>query len=462
MKPTIITAPRHPLPKSVFAAAAALLIVAPATAGEGESSGSKGGGMTLPQAIIRALSFDPTIAQTFADVIQADGFAKSVRSDMRPHLSFEASAGGAYRDRVLGGANVGNDLLFSRTTSLVGRQLLWSNGYFSNRYKDAQERTQAKLMLDRDQRESTALATVHHFLDVVRGRAQVALAKVNVEEHRKVLELAKSRAQAAGNQADVELASARTKLAESLLRERELDVLLSESHFQRYVGIKPPALIPPKVPHFTSYANINLQNNWHYKAVEHQHAAAMLEEKTMRAKYGPRVYLEGRGDVGNNVDGIQGRNNGASLMVTASWSIFDGGQRKADIQQANADVQRQQAILDETLTILQHDSQSRWDDYRTRSEHISILKKYHENLVKTIDLYRQQFELGTRPLLSILDIQSEATGAKIRIADEERDWADSGYHLLYFSGQLIPRTVGEGYTSTPRAVDGSATSKQLP
>ena len=256
--------------------------------------------------------------------------------------------------------------------------------------------------------------------------------------------------------------SGRTKLAESLVRERELDLLLSESHFQRYVGIKPPALIPPKVPRFTSYANINLQNNWHYKAVEHQHAAAMLEEKTMRSKSGPRVYLEGRGDVGNNVDGIQGRNNGASLMVTASWSIFDGGQRKADVQQANADVQRQQAILDETLVILQHDSQARWDDYRTRSEHISILKKYHEDLVKTIDLYRQQFELGTRPLLSILDIQSEAIGAKIRIADEERDWADSGYHLLYFSGQLIPRTVGEGYISTPRAADGKTTSQQLP
>lgn len=447
MKKNITITSRNHFAQPFVATSMFCLMICSLSAGEGAV-------MTLPQAIIRALSFDPTIGQAFADVIQADGFAKSTRSDLRPQLALEGSAGGAYRERLLSGVNVGNNLLFSRTTSLVGRQLIWSNGYFSNRYKDAKERTQAKMMLDRDQREVTALATAQTFLDVVRARSQLVFAESNVDEHQRILELARSRAKSGGSQADVELATARTKKAEALLRERRLDLLMVESHFQRYVGIKPPALATPDVPKLKSLSDVNLRNNWHYKAVEHQHAAAQLQVKTMYSKYGPRVYLEARGDVGNNVDGIQGRNNGTSIMITASWNLFDGGQRKADIQQADADVERQRAILDETYVILKHDSQARWDDYRTRAEHIEFLKTYHEYLMKTIELYRQQFELGTRSLLSILDIYNEAMGARISITDDQHQWSEAGYRLLYFGGQLIPRTAGEAYISTPKSPDG--------
>lgn len=424
---------------------------------------TSGAEMSLGQAITKALSYDPTIRKTYADVIQADGFAKEMRSDLRPQLSLEGFGGEAFRNRSIDGATTGGETLFGGGVSLVGRQLLWSGGYFPNRYKDAKERLAAKQMLEREQRETTAYEVVEAFLDVARARKQISFAQSNLEEHKKVLELAKNRAAAAGNQADVELAGARYYLAENLVRERRLAILQAEARFVRLVGEKPPGTLRmPKVPQISTFTEVDPKENWHYKAVQKQYDAAVLEKKAIRSKYAPRIDLEVRGGIGQNVDGISGPDNVASAMVTARWDLIDGGRRSAEVQQAQADIERQTSIIEETFITIQQDAEARWQDYRTLEERIKILKQYQENLAKTVALYREQFELGTRPLLSILDIQNEATSALIRITDEERDHADLGYRLLYFGGKLIPYAAGDQYIASPRNPDGSPISPTQP
>ncbi len=440
----------------IGAVVAALQLVTGSPAFAGGMTSSEAGGMTLSEAIAKALAYDPTIRKVYADVIQADGFAKETRADLRPQLLLEAGAGPAMRNQPGGGNNSGGDVLFSSTGSLVGRQLLWSNGYFPSRYQDAKERLAAKQMLEREQREITAFGVVEAFLDVRRARTQIGYAQKNLDEHKKVHDLSKERAAAAGNQADVQLSEARYNLAQNLHRERQLAILQANARFTRLVGEKPPGnLLMPKVPQISSFDEIDPRQNWHYKAVQKQYDAAVMEKKAIRSKFGPRIFLEVRGSLGNDIDSIHGRDNAASAMVTGSWDILDGGRRNSQVQQAVADIERQEAILQETFITIQLDAKARWEDYKTLSERIKILKEYQDNLSKTVALYSEQFQLGTRPLLSILDIQNETTSALIRITDEQRDYADVGYRLLYFGGKLIPYTAGAEYIESPRNPDGS-------
>ncbi|MEZ0277007.1 MAG: TolC family protein [Roseimicrobium sp.] len=443
--------------KSILAlmAAAILIPLAPARAGEG-------GGIALKDAITKALAHDPTIRKVFADVIQADGFAKEMRADMRPQLSLEGAAGPSRRDRSVEGLAGSDDVLFSRSASLVGRQLLWSNGYFTKRYKDAKERLEATQMLERQQRELTAYAVVGVFLDIVHARRQIVYAENNVAEHSRVFGLAKDRAAAAGTQADVELSDARYNLAQNLVRERRLALRQAEAKYLRLVGEPvPSSLLMPRVPVVKSFASLDFRQNWHYKATEKQYAAALLEKEAIRSKYAPRVYLEARGTVGRDVDGIEGRDNAASAMVVMSWDLIDGGRRKAEVQQAVADIERQEAIIQEVLLTIQQDAAAHWAEYTSVKYRLDLLKKYAESLRGTVSLYREQFDLGTRPLLSMLDVQNEVTSAMIRIADEERDYAKVGYSLLYFTGSIIPYAVGAEYVATPREPDGSTTTRLM-
>lgn len=437
-----------------------LAVLATARAGEGGSAPR--GSITLKEAITKALTYDPTVRKIFADVIQADGFAKEMRADMRPQVFLEASAGGERRDRSSDGLLASDEWLFSRSASLVARQLIWSKGYFSNRYKDAKQRREATLMLEKQQRELTAYAVTGVFLDIIHARRQIVYAENNVAEHSRVLGLAKERAEAAGTQADVDLSDARYNLALNLVRERRLALKQAEAKYVRLVGEPVPnTLAMPRVPTVKSFESLDFHQNWHYKATLHQHNAATLQKEALKGKYAPRFYLEGRGTIGQDVDGIEGRDNSASAMIVMSWDLFDGGRRKAEIQQASADIERQEAITQEVLDTLRQDAAAHWADYTSAGYRLDLLRKYSKSLKGTVGLYREQFDLGTRPLLSMLDIQNEVTSANIRIADEERDQAKLGYSLLYFTSGLITYAAGAEQIATPREPDGSPAGRSM-
>ncbi len=410
--------------------------------------------MTIDSAIASALSYDPTIDKIHADVNEALGFTREVRADLLPQLSVEGRIGPANRDR----GSIGGETDLSRRATITGRQQLWDGGVNMYRWQDATKRLEAQERLVKAQRESTAIGAVEAFLDVIRARKQIEFARQSISAHEKVLDLAKKRAQAAGNQADIELAAARFDLSRTLLLERKLALKQAEAAFVRWTGHKPPTeLVTPRTPDISSLGDIDPKQNFHYLATLKQHDAAVLEKISFEKRYMPKFFLEATAGLGQEVLGTRGRDNDVSVLVVGSWDILDGGRRRGQIEQAAADIERQVAIMNETLVLLNQDITARWEDYRTIRQRLDILREYADALSKTVTLYQQQFDLGTRPLLSLLDIQNELISASIRIADNERDRTFLGYRLLFFGGRLIRETVGAKYLDEhPRAKSKSA------
>ena len=192
--------------------------------------------LTLNDAIILALSHDPGIEKKCADVHEAAGFANEVRADLRPQLSLDGHVGVANRDR----GSIGGDTDFSRRISITGRQHLWDGGFNKFRWEDAKQRLEAQERLLKAQREATAIGATEAFLDVIRARKQIEFAKQSVDAHEKVFGLAKKRAEAAGNQADIELSESRYSLARTLLLERKLALKQAEAAFVREAELPLP------------------------------------------------------------------------------------------------------------------------------------------------------------------------------------------------------------------------------
>lgn len=403
--------------------------------------------MTVETAIIKALSLDPTIRKIAADSTEASGYAREVRADLRPQIRLEGSAGWVNRDRSVDRIAIGGDDLFARDIGIFFEQLIWDGGYHWYRWKDSEERLKGKQLLDNAQREVTALYTSEVFLDVIRDREQIKLAQANLKVHGEIRDLASKRAQAAGNGADVALSRARYNLALSLLRERQVALRQTEARFVRYVGQGPPRrlIMPARPLVIRSKGGIDPTENFHYQAALRQRTAAELAKKSIRKSYYPQFYFRGGGRVGEDVQGIKGEDNEASAMIIVQWDLFDSGRRKGQAEQALADIDRQQAIIDETLVLLDQDIEARWQDYSTLVERMKIMRDYSKELHKTVTLYEEQFELGTRPLLSVLDIKNEEIASNIRLTDQERDFAYSAYRLLAFGGRMVTDTVGESH-----------------
>ncbi|CAN5877093.1 hypothetical protein BH11VER1_BH11VER1_32960 [soil metagenome] len=254
---------------------------------------------TLEEAVAKALAADPSIRKAHADVNEAVGFAREMKAERYPIVSFEGGIGWAALDRgfdpVTGGSGSANgQSVLSRQFSLVGRQLLFDGGYSKYRYKDANERKAAEELLERERKEITVFNTIEAYMDVLFSRQQIVLAKANVAAHKEILDLSKSRAEAAGNQADVELASARHSLAETLVNERVLALRQAEARFIRWVGETPSSnLVMPKEPSLSSMADIDPTANWHYQAALKQKSAAVFANKSISKKYGSSCILVG-------------------------------------------------------------------------------------------------------------------------------------------------------------------------
>ncbi len=406
---------------------------------------------TLEDAIRKALEVSPTLKKAQADSAEARAYARETKSDLLPQLSLEGMAGPSYRDRSIDGVSTGGESLFSRSLSLVGRQLLFDNGYSRYRWKDAQERTAAIELLERNDAEAIALEAAEAFLDVRRGREQVKLAKGNLAVHENILKLAEERRDSAGNKADVELATARLSLAKTSLKERLLDLEQAASRFVRLVDEKPPANLElTTMPSIPSLESVNAMGNWQYRAGLLQLKAANLEKRSVEGLFSPKFYLQGTGGLGEDVLGIEGRDNEASGLIVGSWPLFEGGRKKALVGQADAEISRQQSLINENLRMLVQDIRSRWEDYSTIGERIRILESYSSELGNVVKLYEEQFQLGRRPLLSMLDIQNEETSAAMRLSDERRDRLALGYRLWALSGQLVSKTLGHQLQPSPR------------
>ena len=94
-------------------------------------------------------------------------------------------------------------------------------------------------------------------------------------------------------------------------------------------------------------AEIRPTNNWHYRAALHQREGALLGKKVVKSKYFPRLLFRGTGSLGEDVLGVEGRDNEASALVVLQWDLFDGWRRKGLMEQAVAEIDRQNAA-DET------------------------------------------------------------------------------------------------------------------
>ena len=409
------------------------------------ASHSQGGTMSLNQAIILALEHDPTIRKIYADVMQARGYSTEVRSALRPHVRLESDAGYGYRARSIGGLATGGRDLFDRRAALIIEQLIWDNGFSCYKWKDAKCRRQAAILLDRAQRETTAMGTAEAFLYVLKARKQIHLARRNVSSHSRFYNLARDRANGQGNEADVELARARLKLASALLKERELDLKQAEADFIRYVGQRPPSLCDPRTPVIGGISSVDPTQNYHYQAVLHQCKAAQLASAAIRRSHAPRVFVRGTGSYGEDVLGIQGTDEELSALLVMQWNLFEGGRRKGLQRQAEGDIARQVAIAEETKVLLDRDILARWSDYSTLNERIGILEEYRSGLADTVDLYRKQFELDKRPLLGVLDIENEKISSEMRLVDDRYERALNAYRLLFFGGRLTVSTAGEQY-----------------
>jgi len=347
----------------------------------------------------------------------------------------------AYYPRVDVNATVGHDSdkITSRSpevqslsragASLTLTQLLW-DGLGTKRDVDrAGHDKLARYFELLDTTEQTALEAARAYYDVLRFRRLVQLAEDNYVQHKYASIQIQSRFKAGvGRGVDLEQANARLALAESNLSTEVANLHDVTARYERVVGDVPPAQLPPLVPLKGALpatpdevTNAAIHQSPAVSASIEALRAARSSADTRRSAFQPRVEARLRSGGGTNFDGVRDQRRDSTAEIALNWNLYNGGADQARVRQQLNVVNQAVDQRDKACRDTRQTAAIAFNDTRKLTDQLVMLDRNTLAIEKARDAYRQQFDIGQRSLLDLLNAENEVYTAKRAYANAEFD-----------------------------------------
>jgi adhesin transport system outer membrane protein len=379
----------------------------------------------LKDTVQRAISTNPEVTAKLNAFRAAVDEVDVARGAYYPRVDLTADANRT-RDRI--GAT--SQSLNSAGVALSATQLLWDGFATMNQVDRLGHARLVRYFEFIEASEQVAQEGVRAYADVLRARRLVKLAEDNYVQHRHVTDQSNSRVRAGvGRGVDLEQAGARLALAESNLATETSNLHDVTERYRRIVGSLPPVDLPMAggldkglpTTAGTLLEQTSRRSASVAAAVENLRAAQSQSREREGNLYQPRVEARVRAAAGTNLDGVPDQRRDTTAGLALNWNLYNGGSDKARVRQAanllsQAADQRDKACRDarQTAAIAFHDIQK-------LTEQLSYLDRHVLASEKVRDAYRQQFDIGQRTLLDLLNSENELYGARRAYTNAELD-----------------------------------------
>ncbi|MCL2524504.1 MAG: TolC family outer membrane protein [Betaproteobacteria bacterium] len=396
--------------------------------------------ITLKEAAQRAVLQSPEVTSRWHAYKAASEEIGVARGGYFPSLDLSAGSG---RERLEEGNQVLN---YSRR----GAQLTLTQMLFDGFATRSEVARLGKAQLVRfyellDASEGTALEAARAYLDVARYRELVRLAEDNYVQHKATNEQVSQRVHSGvGRRVDLEMAGSRLALAEINLTTEIANLHDVSARYQRLIGILPPdATVAPGDLSGMLPTNADAALGGLYRAnpallaaIENVEAA-QHDIDVRRAAYYPRVDARASTSGTKHYLGGDGWRDYSVAEVVLNWNLFRGGSDRARERQymehRNTAIDlREKACRDTRQTLL-----IAFNDVQRLRQQKDYLATQVALLERTLAAYRDQFNIGQRTLLDLLDTENELLSARRNVVNAENDLALSYLRTYAGMGQLL-------------------------
>jgi outer membrane protein, adhesin transport system len=379
----------------------------------------------LKDTVQRAISTNPEVTAKLNAFRAAVDEVDVARGAYYPKVDLNAEAKQT-RDRI----GTVNQRMNSTGVALSATQLLWDGFATMNQVDRLGHARLVRYFEFIDASEQVAQESVRAYADVQRARRLVRLAEDNYVQHRHVTEQSQSRVRAGvGRGVDLEQAAARLALAESNLATETSNLHDVTERYRRIVGTLPPVDMPTaagleKGLPATSTALLEQTAKRSASiaaAVENLRSAQAQSREREGNLYQPRVEARVRAAAGSNLDGVLDQKRDTSAGVALNWNLFNGGSDKARVRQAANLLNQAADTRDKACRDARQTAAIAYHDVQKLNEQLNYLDKHVLSSEKVRDAYRQQFDIGQRTLLDLLNSENELYGARRAYTNAELD-----------------------------------------
>ena len=402
---------------------------------------------TLSGAVEEAVMRNPEVVARYHAMTAAGEEMKVARGGYYPRLDLRGYIGSETLEQRDLDALAGPDRLDTYNVdggALTLRQLLFDGFATSKEVKRLRYAKRVRYYEMLSVAEDAALEATRAFMDVVKYRKLVDLAKDNYATHKEVYEHVRQRVEAGiGRGVDLEQAGGRLALAESNLVTEASNLHDVSARFQRVVGVNPPdPLQDPgsfsgKLPSSDELMQGAFRSAPEMNAALENIRAARAEMKSKKGAYWPTLALQASVAHDRNVDNLIDRETRGRLELLLNYNLFNGGSDRARVRQYNEKLYESYDLRDKVCRDLRQTTRIAWNDTLKLQDQLQFLDQHQLATAKARDAYRKQFDIGQRTLLDLLDSENELYDARRTYLISEADMEVAHARVLAPTGHLL-------------------------
>ncbi|ACJ27225.1 MULTISPECIES: TolC family outer membrane protein [Shewanella] len=301
--------------------------------------------------------------------------------------------------------------------------------------------------------EDMALDVVKVYTNYIRSEQVLTLAEKNLESHKDIYDQIKQRTDSGlGSTADLSQITGRLARANANVISARNNFYDAKSQFVRIVEQQPEDMIVP-VPD-ADMLPVDLQtsvmmaqeNHPILKSASSDIFAAENERESAQSNYYPKFTLELDGNWNNDIDGedgagtfqnVGGHNNDLVAMIRVKYNLFAGGRDLAREKEAAYKIGEAKEIRQRAHRQVVEGVNLAWNAYELLTPQKMYIRDHVIAAKDTQVAYSQQFNLGQRTLLDLLDTENELFEARKDYLESEYDEIVSQYRVLNATGQLL-------------------------
>jgi adhesin transport system outer membrane protein len=397
----------------------------------------------VAQSVQKAIEGNPEVAAKFNEFRAANDEIDVAAGAWKPHLDVTANAG--RRTYTNDQSRPRSPDFYTGGARLELSQLLWDGLATRNEVDRLGHAKLLRYFEFLDATEQFGMEAAKAYYDVVRYRKLVALAEDNYVQHKVSFDQVQSRVNAGvGRGVDLEQVVARVALAESNLVTERANLHDVTERYLRIVGSLPPAENVSAVSMTRALPATQEAAMAAASAQAPAVAAAIENLRSARAAaagrksaFQPRVEARLRGADGHNLDGVLYERRDATAEIALTWNIFNGGADSARERQYASLLNQAENLRDKACNDVRQTTAIAFNDVRKLNEQLGYLDRNVVSIQKARDAYRQQFDIGQRSLLDLLNAENELYTARRSYVQAEEDLATAIVRTYAGMGTLV-------------------------
>lgn len=328
--------------------------------------------------------------------------------------------------------------------SLNLRQMLFDGFETPNEVDRQEARTNSRAFGVYSAAENTALDAVLAYHNVLRQQKLVELAQTNLEAHQRTHDQIMLRAErGVGRKADMEQSLGRLALAEANLKSEQANLRDAETAYIRVVGMPPSSLSLPDSPISMLPASVDeaiataIENHPTLRLASYDVESAQAQHATAKAPFYPDLHFELGTRADHDIDGQEGKDKDITAMLRLRYNLYNGGRDSARREETAFLINQAAEIRNNTHRQVEESVRLSWNAWQTLNAQMPAREQHVQSSEKARDAYQQQFSLGQRTLLDLLDSENEVFRARTALVNTKYDELYAMYRILNSMGMLL-------------------------